>query len=133
MSEKHMRSRVLQWLRPLNAIPVENPAQPGTPDVNYVEGWIELKKLGKWPKAGEAVVRVEHFTPQQRNWHLLRKRRGGRTHVLLQVGDEWLLFDGADAAASLGRVSRAELERLALKHWKNGPRAEELRAILAGP
>jgi hypothetical protein len=133
MSEKHMRSRVIQWLRTLNAIAVENPAQPGTPDVNYVEGWIELKKLHKWPKDGEGVVRVDHFTPQQRNWHLLRKRRGGRTHVLLQVADDWLLFDGGVAAMHLGRVSRRELERLALKHWQNGPRAEELRAILAGP
>ena len=125
-----MRRRVIQWLKPLNAIPVENPAQPGTPDVNYVEGWIELKKLNAWPRDGEAVVRVEHFTPQQRNWLKLRRMRGGRAWLLLQVKDEWLLFDGRTAADTLGRVNRHELERLAARHWRNGLRAEELRGML---
>lgn len=130
MSEQHMRRRVIQWLKPLNAIPVENPAQPGTPDVNYVEGWIELKKLNAWPRDGEAVVRVEHFTPQQRNWLRLRRMKGGRAFLLLQVKDEWLLFDGRTAADSLGRVNRQDLERLAARHWRNGLRAEELRGML---
>lgn len=125
-----MRRRVIQWLKPLNAIPVENPAQPGTPDVNYVEGWIELKKLNAWPRDGEAVVRVEHFTPQQRNWLKLRRMRGGRAWLLLQVKDEWLLFDGRVAADNLGRVNRQDLERLAARHWRTGLRAEELRGML---
>lgn len=133
MSESHMRGRVIQWLKPLNAVPVENPAQPGTPDVNYVEGWIELKKLTKWPERSDTIVRIDHFTPQQRNWLLLRKRRGGRVHLLLQVKNEWLLFDGDVAAMHVGRVDRQELERLCVKRWQNGPRADELRAILAGP
>jgi len=130
MSEAHMRRRVIQWLKPLNAIPVENPAQPGTPDVNYAEGWVELKKLAAWPRDGEAVVRVEHFTPQQRNWLRLRRMRGGRAFLLLQVKDEWLLFHGEIAAEHLGRVDRQMLERLAARHWRNGLRADELRGML---
>jgi len=130
MSEAHMRRRVIQWLKPLNAIPVENPAQPGTPDVNYAEGWVELKKLAAWPRDGEAVVRVEHFTPQQRNWLRLRRMRGGRAFLLLQVKDEWLLFHGEIAAEHLGRVDRQMLERLASRHWRNGLRADELRGML---
>ena len=131
MSESHMRKRVVQMLRPLDGMAVENPAQPGTPDVNYVEGWIELKKLPKWPKVGDNhPILVSHFTPQQRNWLMLRRRKNGRAFMLLQVGRDWLLFDGAVAAEHVGRVGRRELERLALANWQNGPRAEELRAIL---
>lgn len=125
-----MRRRVIQYLRTLNAVPVENPAQPGTPDVNYVEGWIELKKLDAWPKSKDAVVTISHFTPQQRNWLTLRRRRGGRAFLLLQVKDEWLLFDGLVAAESVGRVPRAQLEYLAARHWRKGLRAEELKEML---
>lgn len=130
MSEQHMRRRVLQWLKPLDAIPVENPAQPGTPDVNYVEGWIELKKLNGWPKRREDIVRCTHFTPQQRNWLLLRCRKGGKAWLLLQVKNEWLLFHGADAAAYFGKVDRETLCDLATVYWPSGLRAEELRAKL---
>lgn len=130
MSEQHMRRRVLQWLRPLDAIPVENPAQPGTPDVNFVEGWIELKKLTNWPRDPDAIVRCEHFTPQQRNWLLLRDRKRGKCWLLLQVKDEWLLIHGAEAARWLGRVDRQTLINLATRYWPKGLRAEELRDIL---
>lgn len=131
MSEKHQRKRVIQWLKPLNAIPVENPAQPGTPDVNYVEGWIELKKLNKWPSKPDLIVRVEHFTPQQRNWHILRHRRNGVSWVLLQVKNDWVLLQGMDAAEILGRVNKADLLQRATMVWSEAPGAglrEALRA-----
>lgn len=130
MSEQHMRRRVLQWLKPLDAIPVENPAQPGTPDVNFIEGWVELKKLNTWPKKREAVVICKHFTPQQRNWLFLRTRKNGNAWLLVQVKNEWLLFKGDIAAEHFGKVNRETLCQLAEAYWPSGLRAEELRAKL---
>ena len=73
MSEASQRRTVVRALSGLHAIPVENPvACPGTPDVNYVEGWIELKNLRSWPKRAATIVRIEHFTEQQRRF--LRRR-----------------------------------------------------------
>lgn len=130
MSEAHMRRRVVRWLKPLNAIPVENPAQPGTPDVNYVEGWIELKKLNNWPKGADTIVKVDHFTPQQRAWLKFRRLKHGRAFLLLQVKNEWLLFEGRKAAELLGLVPRHRLEAEALRHWRKGLQPDELRDIL---
>lgn len=113
-----MRGRVVRALKKLNAIAVENPALPGTPDVNYVEGWIELKWLREWPVHSETVVRFEHFTPQQRVWHIQRRMAGGVSWVLIQCGSEWMLFDGAVAAQHLNQCSREELIGLAAQYWE---------------
>lgn len=100
---------------------VENRARPGTPDVNYVEGWLELKWLRSWPRnAEDSVVRIEHFTPQQRVWLKNRWRRGGRAFLLLQAaGQDWLLFDGETAAHTVGRATRPVLYQRALRSWKS--------------
>ena len=66
MSERRMRKNVCDWLKDYDAFAVENPANPGTPDVSYVEGWIELKQLDAWPAREDTPVRIEHYTPQQR-------------------------------------------------------------------
>lgn len=111
MSEQHMRRVVVDSLREAGRDPisVENPAYPGTPDVNFVEGWVELKQLPEWPKKEATPVAVPHFTPQQRIWLLKRARAGGNIWLLLQVEKEWLLLDGATASEYLGRVPKSEL------------------------
>jgi len=127
MSESDMRGKVVRVLRELNAISVENPALPGTPDVNYVEGWIELKWLRSWPANDETPVRFEHFTPQQRVWHIRRRRKGGRSWVLVQCRRDWLLFDGAVAALKLNFMTKTDMFVHATKFWTNGLPKEELR------
>ena len=117
MTESRMRARVVRALRLLHAVSVENPACPGTPDVNYVEGWLELKQLHRWPAAEDTVVQVPHFTQQQRTWLLQRIERGGNAHVLLQIGNEWLLLPGLEAATILGRVPKQRLRQSALQQW----------------
>lgn len=127
MSEQGMRQKVVKALAKLNAMSVENPALPGTPDVNYAEGWIELKWLRAWPSGEDTPVRFDHWTPQQRLWHLRRRKVGGRSWVLVQCRREWLLLDGADAALHLNSSTRSELCALSANHWPNGLVEEELR------
>lgn len=96
----------------LDPVRVENPIHPGTPDVNLCDGrWIELKCIPRWPVRASTVVRIAHYTPQQRVW-LYRRwiAAPGSTLLLLEVLSEkqWLLFDGDVAAKVVGRTTTAE-------------------------
>ena len=130
MSEKTMRGRVVRGLRILHAIAIENPAGHGTPDVNCSLGWLELKWARRWPRIPGTIFRVKHFNQNQRLW--LKKRwdncRGA--WLLLQVGQEYLLFDGDVAGQVVGKVSRRPLIAAATHHWKKGMNYEELRECL---
>lgn len=118
-SEKQLRGNVVKLLRgaKLDAQPIENPIVPGFPDVEYIGGLIELKEVDDWPAREDTPLRIEHYTQEQRIWHERRAHFGGRIHVLLQVGREYLLFKGAVAAQHLGRVPRATLYDLACARW----------------
>jgi hypothetical protein len=120
MSEGDQRGRIVKALRTLDAFAVENRVRPGTPDVNYIDGWIELKWIRRWPRNADAsFVHLDHFTPQQRLWLKTRWRKGGRSFLLLQANQtDWLLFDGETAAQVVGRVTRPELYQRALATWK---------------
>lgn len=110
-----MRSESAMWqkLRPvllaakLDPVRVENPIHPGTPDVNLSNGkWIELKCIAGWPARDTTIVRIAHFTPQQRVFLYRRwKYAPGTTLLLLEVRAvrQWLLFDGDVAAKIVGR------------------------------
>lgn len=114
-----MRQRVVKALKKLDAWSVENPCRPGTPDVNYIEGWIELKWKEEWPVKAETTLRLPHFTPQQR-LHLRRRWfLGGNAYLLLQVKQDWLLFDGDVAAEYVGTVDRSALELRAKAQWNH--------------
>jgi hypothetical protein len=93
----------------LDPVRVENPIHPGTPDVNLADGgWIELKTIAGWPELSTQVVKIRHFTPQQRVWLFRRwKYALGSTYLLLEVRatDQWLLFDGDVAARIVGRAT----------------------------
>jgi hypothetical protein len=91
----------------LDPVRVENPIHPGTPDVNLVGRWIELKCIPSWPVRDTTVVRIPHYTPQQRVWLYRRWRYSpGSTLLVLEVRSErqWLVFDGDVAAKVVGRV-----------------------------
>src|SRR5271154_1679686 len=96
----------------LDPVRVENPIHPGTPDVNLCTGlWIELKCIAAWPKRATSLVRISHFTPQQRVWLFRRwKYAPGSTLLLLEVraDRQWLLFDGNVAAKIVGRSTTAD-------------------------
>lgn len=131
MSEQIMRRNVVSAMKLLDAVAVENPAYPGTPDVNFIEGWIELKWLPNWPQRPDTIVRISTFTPQQRVWHFRRRRAGGQSWFLLQVHREWLLFDGAVAALIVNRATRAELISKTIVYWSTGFPGADLAETLA--
>ena len=126
MSESAMRRRVVSLLRPLDAISVENPVYPGTPDVNFADGWIELKHLHRWPASDMTTVRIMHFTAQQRVWLLRRWRAGGSAWMIVQVGMDWMLFDAETAALIIDRTCKPEMIDRARWHWHGLPDADEL-------
>lgn len=117
-----------------DAVRVENPAWPGTPDVHWccsgVEGWLELKQVAGWPARGGNLA-VDHFTAQQRVWLIRRSRAGGRVHLLLKVGVDWLLFEGATAAQVVGRTAQDRLCSSALLVCLRKLDHEKLRSVLA--
>lgn len=126
MSERALRKRVIRALKPLHAVAVENGVGPGTPDVNFVEGWIELKQVDEWPRRG-GPLRLEHYTQQQRIWHRQRSAKGGNIFVLLQVGQELFLFDGPTAARYLGIGTRRVLIDASMMFWPRWPGDDEFR------
>ena len=133
MAETGQRGRITKALRSLHAVSVENPVKPGTPDVNYVDGWIELKWLRRWPVRPETVVKIDHYTKVQRSFGRMRWRARGKSFLLLQVQTHWLLFTGPVAAKFVGKVDRATLNQLALRHWAKGLNRKELIECLMLP
>lgn len=88
---------------------VENAVGPGTPDINYDAGWIESKRLKRWPVRIDTVVRVPHYVPEQRAWHVKRHTAGGLVHVVIQIGTAILVFNAFEAAQGLGFWTRREM------------------------
>lgn len=125
-----MREKVVRALRPLDAFSVENVVRAGTPDVNFTDGWIELKQLDKKPMRAETTVRLQHFTPQQRVFLRRRWHKGGKAFLLLLLEGEWMLFDGCWAARFVGNVNYDILAFHALGHWASGLVETELLECL---
>jgi hypothetical protein len=130
--ERGMRKTIIKALRPLDAVSIENGCAAGTPDVNFVDGWVELKSVDRWPPRG-GPLRIEHFTNHQRVWLLRRRRAGGQAFLLLKVGQDWLLFDGQVAARELGHRTRDELFLLTIRTWARTIDAEEMIECLSKP
>lgn len=121
MSERNMRQRVVRILKPLHAFSIENPCRPGTPDLSYADGLLELKWARAWPTKDTSVFQVPHYTPQQRLFHRKRWSAGGKMFVLLQVANDWMIFAGPVAAAYLGYTTRVELEGFAAGKFGKDP------------
>lgn len=129
---------MIKALKQFDARAIENLCQKGTPDVECILGWIELKWVEKWPARSKTPLRIDHYTKEQRIWARTRVRRGGSCWLLLQVeeGDQWLLFCGRWAALNIAGdggpprgACRAELEAAALGNW-SGLDEGELRTCL---
>lgn len=133
MIESAMRKKLVELLKPLHAVSVENgQCHPGTPDVWYAEGGIECKATEYWPARPNTPVVLDHpVTPQQKIFAIKRHKAGGKVFFMLTIAGEWLLFDGPTGAARLGTATRQELYDLSLMHWRRTPTTEELLQWLA--
>lgn len=117
-----MRRRLVKALASLDAVPIENCVGSGTPDINFIGGWIECKWLKSWPKRAETnPVRFPHpLTKSQGFWLARRWNRGGVTLVCAQVRREWFFFSGATAKDLFGNMKRPEMISEALLYFPNG-------------
>ena len=85
---------------------IETSTAPGVPDLNYcidsISGWIELKRVNTVPARSSTILKIPHFTGEQRGWLLKRASCGGRCFVALRAGEETFLFLGGQASRYLG-------------------------------
>lgn len=97
MKESTARKRLLKLFKDAGvpAIPVENISHPGTPDIAYPEGWIEVKTVenSQLPKRVDTPLRLSHFTPYQRRFAQQWATSGGRCYMVLVLGKMWLLLE----------------------------------------
>jgi hypothetical protein len=100
---------MLKEFKHLHMRAVENTKGSGTPDLTYVHGWIELKRIQEWPARQDTPLKIGHFTADQRRWLRDRCDAGGNAFMLLHVDHDWLLIHGAVAARIVGKASRQEL------------------------
>ena len=100
--EQQLNDKIMNAIRTRHPVRVENTADPGTPDINLVDMWIESKCIGAWPKRSDTIVRVPHYRPDQRAWQIKRRGMSGTCFVVLQVVSEVFVFDANEAAQHLG-------------------------------
>lgn len=129
MSETGMRSHLVKTLESLDAVPIENGRlRSGTPDVNFIGGWMELKWLKFWPKGADVnLVTFPHpLTKEQGLWLWRRWRRGGLTLVCAKVSSEWFFFSGETARFRFGNMTRPQMREEALLWFPRGLDKERL-------
>lgn len=128
MSESGMRQNLVKALKSLDAVPIENPMRAGTPDINYIGGWIECKWMKTWPVYCD--TRPVHFshplTKEQGIWLARRWMSGGTTLVCAQVAREWFFFSGETAKFKFGNMTRPEMRKEALLHLTKGLEKEKV-------
>lgn len=86
--------------------------------------------MRKAPKRG-GILKLDHdMTIEQRIWHIRRHRAGGKTYVLIKVGQWYMLFKGYIAAEFLGKLTIQELREKALGVWRQKLNDKELNELL---
>jgi len=124
MLESDVRQRLTRIGKPVDGRSIEAKSDDGVPDWNYVNGWIELKLVARWPVRG-GPLRLPHPARVKRQaiWALRRWRAGGKAHLLLVVGEEWLVLDAPTFFdLALHGSTREHLLARAVRHW---PRLDE--------
>lgn len=102
MTENDWWDSLQPKLRPFGRfVRVENPADPGTPDVYWslplpvvrnTSGWMELKYLDAPPVRDDTPIIVPTLTLDQVTWAEAEETVGGRSYLLLRMGKGMWMF-----------------------------------------
>jgi hypothetical protein len=137
MNEATLRNYVRKGLHAKGILTThhEDMLNAGVPDLSYsgagVHGWIELKWLEAWPKRAATVVKIAHYTKEQKHFLLSRGRAGGRCWLLLRVEKDHLLIDH-ERAQDVGKAHGDWMRAAAKGSWVGTGRIdfEQLTRIL---
>lgn len=88
----------------------------GIADVSFCQagaaGWMELKHVSQWPARERTLVRIPHYSDEQKEF-LEKKGKGmGNTWLFIQVESDFLLYDHK-AAQFLPDRTKTEMVELA--------------------
>lgn len=134
MSESATRKAFKLMMYGRHPVNIENlltgDAELGTPDVAYSHGFVELKNLDGFPVRASTVVRIPHYTDNQRDWLLAHHRAGGLAWLVIQVEQEWFVFD-AERAQEVGlTLTRQDWYNNANAHWGIKPTPWQMQDVL---
>jgi hypothetical protein len=93
--EAGLNGRIQRALSGRDPVRVENAVGPGTPDIYFIAGWIESKRLPAWPKKADSVVKVPKYVPEQRAWHVRHRHQGGVVYLAIEVESTTFVFDAS--------------------------------------
>ncbi len=117
-SEASLWNRLRGPLAHKDPVRVENLLGDGTPDVNYIGGWIELKHLEAFPVRPRTHVKVQ-FEPNQVSWLVRRGAAGGGAWCLVQVGRKYFLFGWREVPLVAKGVPKKRFEEIATWTGRN--------------
>lgn len=108
----------------------EDKLSRGIADVSFCQegrhGWMELKWVADWPARDSTIIRIPHYSTEQKAFLDIKGKAGGNTWLFLQIGSDHLLFD-FQAAQTVGDVPKAELIDLAEGgYWERRLKYDEL-------
>lgn len=97
----------------LEATRHEDAINLGIADVSFVDvcgnhGWMELKDAAAWPARESTILRLDHYTEDQRAFLRRKGRAGGKAWLFVRVDRDYMLF-GWREAQGVGRLNRAQL------------------------
>lgn len=134
MSEARLWSYLRDGVGPLwEAQRHEDRHSTGIPDVSYStdhHGWIELKYLPKAPKRADTILKIDHYTAEQKNWLTRHGKRGGHCFLFMQVEATYMLF-GWESAREIGTVPLDAHKKMALAVWEGQVRFTEFVQLLS--
>lgn len=133
MKEKTARKNIVAAIATYrHAMAVENPAHPGTPDINFAGGWIEVKSRDEWPARATTPVRPRHpLMMEQIRWIRTRVGTGrDKVYIAFVVGKQYMFFDGLKGIEIIGLANRKDLEAAALLSCTRPALESNLRQLL---